>query len=408
MRAVVTKQDRDHTQGDLQSRLQKTFAAFNSISSQLTRSYLELEQRVDDLQQELAVADSERMRELGEKEALAERVRLIVNTMPVAVILLDGRGTIVQANAIAEALFEQSLVGARWIQVIQECFAPSPADGHEIALRNGKLVSLATQSMTHEPGQIIVLNDQTQTRRLQQKLNHHRKLSEMGRMTASLAHQIRTPLSTAILYADHLCSDRLPTHQRQRFAEKLRGQLLQLDQQVRDMLIFSRGGVVLDSVLPVSRLVELLQSMLQDYTRRFSLVVEVVSDVEAGAVRCNQELLLSVFSNLVENAVQACQGAGMAPRLELHCQIIVGGLLQLKLVDNGPGLNPQQLQQVMEPFFTTKSTGTGLGLPVVKAVVESHGGQFTLNNGQRRGVEACIVLPLMSADENNQTQARYA
>ncbi|NIQ08828.1 MAG: hypothetical protein GWO23_03755, partial [Gammaproteobacteria bacterium] len=111
MRAVVAeRQDSDSKRGagsnqstrrDLQARLRTTFSAFSDISSQLTESYLDLEKRVDELQTELAQVDNALVEELYAKEALSERVKLIVNTMPVAVILLDGRGVIVQANSIA-------------------------------------------------------------------------------------------------------------------------------------------------------------------------------------------------------------------------------------------------------------------------------------------------------------------
>ena len=405
MRAVVaepqnSEQERHRSSGrpvrrDLQARLQSTFSAFSDISSQLTRSYLDLEKRVDELQKELLHADNALVQELYAKEALSERVQLIVNTMPVAVILLDGRGVIMQANTIAESLFDRSLPGERWITIIDECFAPNPTDGHEIVLKNGKLVSLATQSMRHEPGQIIVLNDQTETRRLQTKLNHHRKLSEMGKMTASLAHQIRTPLSTAILYADHLASESLTEERRLRYADKLKSRLLQLEQQVRDMLIFSKGGVVLDSVLPIFQLMSVFQARVDDYRQAGRANIDFVQDIPAGSVRCNPDLLTSVFSNLMDNAIEACEGVGGSVQIRVSVSSQKGGLVNFYIEDNGPGLPEEDAEQVTEPFFTTKSTGTGLGLAVVKAVIESHGGHFSICNGSAGGAKACMALPLI-------------
>ncbi|MBA53311.1 sensor histidine kinase [Ketobacter sp.] len=404
MRAVVAERqssdnERMQTAGqptprDLQARLQTTFSAFSNISNQLTESYLDLEKRVDELQQELVYADKALTQELSAKQVLSERVELIVNIMPVAVILLDGRGVIVQANAIAESLFERPLLGERWITIINECFAPNPTDGHEIALKNGKLVSLATQSMKHEPGQIIALNDQTETRSLQNKLNHHRKLSEMGRMTASLAHQIRTPLSTAILYADHLASESLTEERRLRYADKLKSRLMQLEQQVRDMLIFSKGGVVLNAILPVFQLVSVFQAQVEDYVKSGRASVAFDDDIPAGSVRCNPELLSSVFSNLIDNAIEACEGEGIAPHIHVSTTESKGGLITFLISDNGPGIPEHAIHQIQEPFFTTKSTGTGLGLAVVKAVVESHGGQFSMSsNSITGGALACLALP---------------
>lgn len=389
---------------NLQARLQTAFSAFNDISSQLTQSYQELEDQIGELQLELARADHERLQEHSAREALAERLDVVLNAMPVAVILLDGRGVVAKANSIAETLLDHKLVGSPWIQVIDQCFSPEPADGHEVLLKNGKLVSLATQSLNSEPGQIIVFNDQTETRLLQNKLNHHRKLSEMGKMTASLAHQIRTPLSTAILYADHLASPDLSEDRRIRYASKLKNRLLQLEQQVRDMLIFSKGGVVLDAELPVFQLVSLFQAKADDYSQAKKARIEFSSELPAGSVRCNADLLISVFGNLLDNAVEACTQSGINPSLAVRYQIKAGSLIEIQIADNGPGVSEGSTQQLVEPFFTTKSTGTGLGLAVVKTVIEAHGGRFSISNSAAGGAIATIALPLKEQKQRHSAE----
>lgn len=374
--------------------VRQTFTSINQISSQLNRSYHELENRIGQLQSELAHTHRERQREHSAKEKLEERLELILGVMPVAVITLDGRGRVSQANGIAEALLGEQLVGQRWLDIINRCFAPSPTDGHELVLQNGRLISIATQSLNDEPGQIIVLTDQTETRHLQEKLNHHRKLSEMGRMTASLAHQIRTPLSSATLYADHLASAGLNEERRVRYAGKIKTQLAQLDQQVRDMLIFSRGGIVLDKQVPALVFAQQLQNRLEEICehQHASCVVEI--DPIEGCLRCNDELLASAFANLVENAIQACRAGRVQPVLQLRVSRAASGLLELTLEDNGPGIPEGLEDKILEPFFTTKSTGTGLGLAVVNAIVDSHGGSFSIGNRDGVGAFACITLPL--------------
>ncbi|WP_158643295.1 sensor histidine kinase [Ketobacter alkanivorans] len=384
----------NHPRHDLQLRLQTAFSAFSNISSQLTNSYQELEQRVDELQLELAQTDMARVREHTAREVLAERLDVVINAMPVSVILLDGRGVVAKSNAMADELFGDTVTGQRWLDIIRTHFSPRPADGHEVTLNNGKLVSIATQSLNGEPGQIIVLNDQTETRQLQHKLNHHRKLSEMGKMTASLAHQVRTPLSTAILYADHLSSESLSEERRLRYAAKLKSRLMQLEQQVRDMLIFSRGGVVLDSVLTIEHLTGIFKTRAEDCQNTRRAVIEFGRDVPAGCVRCNSDLLASVFANLIDNAIEACTAMGTTPKVRIESIRAKASFIEFSILDNGPGIPPGHEDKVLEPFYTTKSTGTGLGLAVVKAVIESHGGQFSVGNGAHGGAVASILLPL--------------
>jgi two-component system sensor histidine kinase FlrB len=128
-----------------------------------------------------------------------------------------------------------------WRHVIARCFAPREDDGHEVSLKDGRRLSIATRSLDAEPGQLVLLNDLTETRHLQDQLARHERLSSLGRMVASLAHQIRTPLSAALLYASHLTEQALPVETQQRFAGRLKERLHELEHQVRDMLVFARG-----------------------------------------------------------------------------------------------------------------------------------------------------------------------
>ncbi|WP_368665597.1 histidine kinase dimerization/phospho-acceptor domain-containing protein, partial [Arthrobacter sp. GMC3] len=157
-------------------------------------------------------------------------------------------------------LLGEPLVGHPWREVIARCFAPRRDDGHEISLRNGRRLSIATRSLAGEPGQLVLLTDLTETRRLQDQLARHERLSSLGRMVASLAHQIRTPLSTALLYASHLEQGGLSEQQQQRFAGSLKARLHELEHQVRDMLIFARGDLPLNDRLSPAALLSALRS----------------------------------------------------------------------------------------------------------------------------------------------------
>ncbi len=191
------------------------------------------------------------MEELAEKERLANRLQSLLDLLPGGVIVIDAHGVVREANPAALGLLGEPLVGMLWREVIARCFAPREDDGHEISLRDGRRLSIATRSLNGEPGQLILLNDLTDTRRLQEQLARHERLSALGRMVASLAHQIRTPLSAALLYAGHLSEQALPTDQQQRFAGRLKERLHELEHQVRDMLVFARGELPLtDRVAP--------------------------------------------------------------------------------------------------------------------------------------------------------------
>src|SRR4051812_37775063 len=200
--------------------LKSAFDMFNEMSQQLTDSYFLLENRVAELNQELNTVADQRMQELAEKEKIANRLENLLNFLPGGVVVLDSSGRISECNPAAIDLLGEPLQGELWRDVILRSFAPRKDDGHEVSLRDGRRISISTRNQG-EDGQIILLTDQTETRRLQSQLSRHERLSAMGKMMSALAHQIRTPLSAAMLYAGHLCNSKLDDVKRHQFSEKI-------------------------------------------------------------------------------------------------------------------------------------------------------------------------------------------
>ncbi|MVW76266.1 sensor histidine kinase [Pseudomonas xionganensis] len=371
--------------------LEQTFALFNQMSTQLSASYSMLEARVTELKGQLALVSAQRMQELAEKERLAHRLQSLLDLLPGGVIVIDGQGVVREANPVARNLLGQPLVGMLWRQVISRNFAPREDDGHEVSLKDGRRLSIATRSLHGEPGQLVLLTDLTETRRLQDQLARHERLSALGRMVASLAHQIRTPLSAAMLYAGHLAEQELPLEQQQRFAGRLQERLHELEHQVRDMLIFARGDLPLPDRLSPEALFTALRAAAEPHV--LGMQVRWQCDSRDGALLCNRDTLVGTVLNLIENAIQAA-GRDVRLKVHLYCR---GQSLRLCISDNGPGIEPATLARLGEPFFTTKTTGTGLGLAVVKAVARAHQGQLQLRSRPGRGTCAILSLPLIAA-----------
>ena len=371
--------------------LEQAFALFNQMSTQLSTSYSMLEARVTELKGQLALVSAQRMQELAEKERLAHRLQSLLDLLPGGVIVIDGQGVVREANPVARNLLGQPLVGMLWRQVIARNFAPREDDGHEISLKDGRRLSIATRSLHAEPGQLVLLTDLTETRRLQDQLSRHERLSALGRMVASLAHQIRTPLSAALLYASHLTEQVLPVEQQQRFAGRLKERLHELEHQVRDMLIFARGELPLPDRLAPTELFDALRSAAESHV--LGMQVRWQCDSRMGELLCNRDTLVGTVLNLIENAIQA---GGREARLKIHLYQR-GETLRLCISDNGPGIDSETLARLGEPFFTTKTTGTGLGLAVVKAVARAHQGDVQLRSRPGRGTCAILTLPLLGA-----------
>lgn len=376
--------------------LMSAFEVFNNMSAKLAESYHEMEEQVGSLNTELHRVAEQRLQELKEKERVSNRLENLLNILPAGVVVLDSKGVVTECNPAAVDFLGEPLLGEVWRTVIQRSFAPQVDDGHEISLKDGRRISMVTRSMQGEPGQLILLTDLTETRELQRRLDRHRRLSDMGRMMSSLAHQIRTPLSAAMLYAGHLCESDLSPEQNLRFSEKVLSRLNHLDQQVKDMLLFVKGDVRLTDTITVSALMAALEAAMEvsiSSNRASYTINNTCGEVE---ILCNLDSMVGALMNLVNNAVQS---AANGVELTINVAQVGASQLQILIADNGPGIEKAVLENLQEPFFTTKPQGTGLGLSVVRAVAQAHHGEFELRSQPGIGTAALLSLPLLGASK---------
>lgn len=271
--------------------------------------------------------------------------------------------------------------------------------------------------------QVVALNQKLESSRaerhqllaeiqaLQQQVSRSQRLSSMGQMTARLAHQIRTPLATALLYASQLKQAHLRRDQHDCFVDRLLVGLRHLDHIVNDMLVFARGGQDGEETVVVGELLEQVRQTLLPQLSQQTARWSVRASESRLAVRGQREVLASALTNLATNALNAAgKGARLDWGLEAH-----GETMSLTLEDNGPGVCEELQEQIFEPFFTTRPNGTGLGLAVVRAVIDAHRGTIELDPAYREGARFILRLPLMADDQQlpsrmlrNQQKARMA
>lgn len=380
----------EQTSPEKQEELRAAFELFNQMSQQLSSSYQQLETRVADLTQELNTVSAKRMEELAEKEVIAERLESLLNVLPGGVVVIDARGLVSKANPAAKAMLGEPLEGLFWRDVIQRSFSPKDDDGHEISTKDGRRISIATSSLA-EDGQIILLTDQTETRRLQSELSRHERLSALGKMVSALAHQIRTPLSAAMLYAGHLCAGKLSSEQQQSFSEKLLKRLNHMERQVQDMLVFVKGDIPLNDMITCAQLQQGIKEELEILLSTNDVALDWRLDCPTHLLRCHKDALIGAVLNLVNNAIQAATGQ---VRISLVIERIGESSIAIEVSDDGPGIEGHMLENVKDVFVTTKAQGTGLGLAVVESVANRHGGEFVLKSEPGVGTSATLVLPL--------------
>lgn len=231
---------------------------------------------------------------------------------------------------------------------------------------------------------------------LQEEVAHSRRLSTMGQMTARLAHQIRTPLSTALLYASQLAQSKLPIQQHDCFVERLLTGLRHLDHMVNDMLVFARDNrpYAAENIFLPDVLEQVRQTLLPQLEAQHAhWAVDTTGEIPV--IGGQREVLVSVLSNLAGNALNAG-----GDRVQLHWSIKVDqSQLLLVLEDNGPGIPETLHEQIFDPFFTTRANGTGLGLAVVHAVVTAHHGTVELDPSCTEGARFVVRLPVQRHEQ---------
>jgi two-component system sensor histidine kinase FlrB len=371
-----------------QASLAEAFRIFNQASEELSSAYTALQGQVATLTAELAAANGALRQQYQEKAALTERLSHLLDALPAGVILLDADGRTVQANPAAAAVFGADLAQLAWPQIEESRLAPTDAPG-EYALADRRLAVTVTP-LDSAGGRIVLLHDVTETHRLRVQAERNERLAAMGEMAAQLAHQLRTPLAAALLYAGNLELPELAEKNRISIAQKTVERLKALERLIQDTLLFARGEVLGREAFAVAELIEELRHTFEPLARARGVALAVAPEAVAASVTGNRKALTGALTNLLENALQAVDAGGevkLAARQE-------GEQLVLAVSDNGRGIPADTLARMFEPFFTTRADGTGLGLAIARGVARAHGGGIDVRSELGVGTEFILTLPL--------------
>jgi two-component system sensor histidine kinase FlrB len=364
------------------SELQAAFLAFGSVSEQLSGAFDSLRAQVAELRAELGEAHAG-------KEHLAARLAALIKGLPGGVLVLDSSGQIRECNPVACELLGEPVVGELFSAVHARAAVGPVGVAEHTELRSGRFVNISRRDL-QSGGEVVLLTDVTESHLMQTLLARQQRLLTLGELAAGLAHQIRTPLAAALLYASQMTLPGRNGEDMAHCAEKTVGSLKQLDKLVNDMLAFAHGGAARE-VVSVSALLEQVAQWLRPALRR-GIRLTIRTQAPDLAVRANAPSLVSALLNLATNALQA---ATADLDLELLARRAAGGRAQILVIDNGPGVPAPIRGRIFEPFFTTRARGNGIGLAIVKSVVEAHRGSVSLadDSGAAAGATFIIDLP---------------
>ncbi|MCF6345603.1 MAG: ATP-binding protein [Thiomicrorhabdus sp.] len=368
--------------------LEQAFELFNATSMQLTNAYDGLQEQVVHLQRQLVTSDQEKRR-------VSDHLSRLLNLLPVGVIVLNKQGQISEMNPSAELVLGADALGRDWDVVVLNVFLFAN-DAGELVTHDERVYQLSESSLDMVRGKILLIQNVTSARELQAHVSRHQRLHSMGEMAASLAHQIRTPLASALLYVSQLNTDKLNEEKREKFVEKALHSLNHLEGLVKDMLQYARGGKGSEQRIELSELLEQLEKNVETQVACSDSRILFASVDKSLVVIGDKDILLTALQNLIGNAIDV---VGQHANIEVSVNKISEKQVDLVVVDDGPGVEPELLDKIFEPFFTSRAKGTGLGLAVVRAIAEAHGGEAWVKSIVGHGSRFGIRLPLMTVRE---------
>ena len=221
----------------------------------------------------------------------------------------------------------------------------------------------------------------------------NRHARHLEHLSASIAHEIRNPITAAKSLLQQMGEDP-HSHENVEYAHVALQELERVERSISHLLRYARDEELQPRELRFADVVHSALDTLHDRIERAGVELKVDVD-EAGALTGDPEKLRRVVINLVGNALDALAGGAQArPRVDVAAgENLAGSDIWLRVRDNGPGIDAARIEQIWTPFRTSKANGTGLGLPITRKVVETHGGSIEVESQPGVGTEFRVVLP---------------
>jgi signal transduction histidine kinase len=266
----------------------------------------------------------------------------------------------------------------------------------EVTGANGRTLPLgaSTNVLTHEgqlTGVVAVFSDLTDVRDMERRVRRNETLAEVGALAAGIAHELRNGLKPISGSVEVLQRDLKLEGESADLMNLIARESARLNKFVTDLLSYSRErDLALEPVTLDENLRELVNTLRLDPRRAAAVQVDFLAGPPELRISVDAEQMRQVWLNLAANALEA-----LGERGTLTVTWVARGADQVAVEfrDNGPGIPPEDLRRVGEPFFTTKRGGTGLGLAIAQRIVERHGGVLTLESVAGHGTTARVMLP---------------
>lgn len=387
--------------------LNAMLALFNTNSAKLEEAYTGLQGELHRLNRELEQTNRQLEARIAEITQIKEYLNCVLDSVTNGVVAVDPQGRITAFNLGAERITghaAEAAIGTAYETLFGVPFGPEvteAADGAfsteaeyvtaELLDAQGRPVPIReSASLMHDAtgtviGAVKVFEDLSQIRELEARARQRDRLSALGEMAATVAHEIRNPLGGIEGFAALLARDVPEEDPRRRLVDKVLLGTRSLNRVVTDLLLFTRPIRYHMQLVDLCELLENTWVFTGATAEAAGIHLECAYETAPVTVRGDAEQLRRAFLNIILNGVQAMPAGGtlrlgLAYRslteedlgpLETHLQ---REWVEVQIHDTGPGIPADTLDKIFNPFFTTKEKGTGLGLAIALKIIEGHSG----------------------------------
>ena len=244
-------------------------------------------------------------------------------------------------------------------------------------------------------GLVIIGRDITEKKKMveqikeqEERLRRTEKLSVVGELSASVAHEIRNPLTSLIGFVQLLQTE---DHTHQSYYQIMLDELNRINHIVGELLLLAKPQALKVAKASLQKLLQDVISLLNTEASLYNVQLEVHLPEEEIVIECEANQLKQLFINIIKNGIEASSESGsVSIKLEKSSESEV----LIKIKDHGCGISKERLEKIGEPFYSSKEKGTGLGLTVSSKIVESHKGKIHFSSGLNKGTSVEIILPV--------------
>lgn len=390
--------------------IEQALDSFNTASESLKKYYGKLEQRVSELDVELE----------EERKCLDN----ILQSLPVGVIVLNLNGKVTNLNKYAMEMIGVGLKEAvgkpvrkivalsSWNFLKNHTSDACAGDvGLEVEMdrQNGNnLTVLASSSFLKDrnsdiSGRLVIFQDITELKRLEEQAERNRRLASMGEMAAGIAHEMRNPLGSMELFSSMLRDDLIrlmEVHPEMdegrdllKLSEHISSGIKTLSSVLTNMLVFATQPKPQFKMVLITDLLKESLKLLSPMMEASLVEVELKGEISGITILADDEFLRQVFLNIIINALQAMKEQ-KGGKLTIDVSVSGNSAVEISFSDTGVGISQSVVEKIFVPFFTTKAKGSGLGLSIVSNLMEAHGGAIEVDGNVGKGATIKLRFPL--------------